>query len=160
MYAIFHSPTYRQRYAEFLKTDFPRLPLTSKPELFKQLCDLGDRLIELHLMEKPGEDITTYPIEGENIVDKVSYCEPKQEELGKVWINKTQYFEGVPQRVWEFYIGGYQVCDKWLKDRKGRTLSYEDLMHYKNIISAILETIELMNQIDIQIMNNGGFPFQ
>ncbi|MEY2833189.1 MAG: hypothetical protein RLZZ574_2448, partial [Cyanobacteriota bacterium] len=158
MYAIFHSPTYRQRYAEFLKTDFPRLPLTSKPELFKQLCDLGERLIELHLMQKHGEDITTYPIEGENIVDKVSYSEPKQDELGKVWINKTQYFEGVPQQVWDFYIGGYQVCDKWLKDRKGRTLRYEDLMHYKNIVSAISETINLIENIDQTINKFGGFP--
>jgi predicted helicase len=158
MYAIFHSPAYRKRYAEFLKTDFPRLPLTSKPELFKQLCDLGDRLIELHLMEKPGEDITTYPIEGENIVDKVSYSEPINNELGKVWINKTQYFKGVSQQVWEFYIGGYQVCEKWLKDRKGRTLSYEDLMHYKNIVSAISETIDLMNKIDKTIEKHDGFP--
>lgn len=158
IYAIFHSPTYRKRYAEFLKTDFPRLPLTSKPELFKQLCDLGDRLIELHLMEKHGEDITTYPIEGENMVDKVSYSEPKQDELGKVWINKTQYFKGVSQQVWEFYIGGYQVCDKWLKDRKGRTLSYEDLMHYKNIVSAISETIDLMKSIDQTIDKFSGFP--
>ena len=151
MYAVFHSPTYRQRYAEFLKTDFPRLPLTSNPKLFKQLCDLGDRLIELHLMEQYSEAITSYPVEGNNVVDKVRYTEPKQEELGKVWINKTQYFEGVPQRVWDFYIGGYQVCHKWLKDRKGRTLSYEDLEHYHNIISAISETIDLMNKIDLLI---------
>lgn len=109
-------------------------------------------------MEKHSKDITTYPIEGENIVDKVSYSEPKKEELGKVWINKTQYFEGVPQQVWEFYIGGYQVCDKWLKDRKGRTLSYEDLMHYKNIVSTISETIDLMKNIDLTINKFGRFP--
>lgn len=75
----------------------------------------------------------------------------KEEAFGKVWINKTQYFEGVPQQVWDFYIGGYQVCHKWLKDRKGRTLSYEDLEHYHNIISAISETIDLMNKIDLLI---------
>lgn len=179
MYAVFHSPTYRQRYAEFLKTDFPRLPLTSNPQLFKQLCDLGDRLIELHLMEKHGENFTSYPIEGNNVVDKIRYSEPKTSpptpllvgegskkikekkvELGKVWINKTQYFEGVPQQVWDFYIGGYQVCHKWLKDRKGRTLSYEDLMHYQNIVSAISETIDLMNKIDNIINRFGGFPLK
>ena len=168
MYAVFHSPTYRKRYGEFLKTDFPRLPLTSNPKLFKQLCELGDRLIELHLMEKHGEAITSYPIEGNNVVDKVRYDPPqpplekgeKEKTLGKVWINKTQYFEGVPQQVWDFYIGGYQVCHKWLKDRKGRTLSYEDLMHYQNIIGAISETIDLMNKIDFVIKESGGFPIK
>ena len=158
MYAVFHSPTYRDRYGEFLKTDFPRLPLTSQPKLFKQLCDLGDRLIELHLMEGHGEEIASYPIEGNNVVDKVRYSEPKADESGKVWINKTQYFDGVPQQVWDFYIGGYQVCHKWLKDRKGRTLSYEDLTHYQSIVSAISETIELMDNIDRTINNFGGFP--
>jgi Type ISP C-terminal specificity domain len=93
-----------------------------------------------------------------DIVDKVIYSEPTEQELGKVWINKTQYFEGVSQEVWDFYIGGYQVCDKWLKDRKGRTLSYEDLMHYKNIIAAISETIDLMEKIDKTIEKYSGFP--
>ena len=158
MYAVFHSPTYRDRYSEFLKTDFPRLPLTSQPKLFKQLCDLGDRLIELHLMEGYGEEIAGYPIEGNNVVDKVRYSEAKADELGKVWINKTQYFDGVPREVWDFYIGGYQVCHKWLKDRKGRTLSYEDLTHYQNTVSAIAETIELMASIDLTIEQFGGFP--
>ena len=186
MYAVFHSPTYRKRYAEFLKTDFPRLPLTSNLKLFKILCELGDRLIELHLMEKRSEDIASYPIEGNNVVDKVRYDLPqphpqplsykergelqgegskktrgeKEEAFGKVWINKTQYFEGVPQQVWDFYIGGYQVCHKWLKDRKGRTLSYEDLLHYQNIVSAISETIDLMNQIDNIIDRFNGFPLK
>ena len=189
MYAVFHSPTYRDRYSEFLKTDFPCLPLTSQPKLFKRLCDLGDRLIELHLMEEHAEEITSYPIEGDNVVEKVRYSEqrssanakrsslakrgdgasapprmhsgdlePKADELGKVWINKTQYFEGVPPQVWDFYIGGYQVCHKWLKDRKGRTLSYEDLTHYQNTVSAISETIELMASIDLAINKSGGFP--
>ena len=160
MYAVFHSPTYRKRYGEFLKTDFPRLPLTSQPKLFKQLCNLGDRLIELHLMEEHGEEITGYPIEGNNLVDKVRYTEPKANESGKVWINKSQYFDGVPQQVWGFYIGGYQVCHKWLKDRKGRTLSYEDLTHYQKIVSAISETIELMKNIDYTIEDFGGFPIK
>nr|WP_319418896.1 type ISP restriction/modification enzyme [Pleurocapsa sp. FMAR1] len=166
MYAVFHSPTYRDRYSEFLKTDFPRLPLTSQPKLFKKLCDLGDRLIELHLMEKHGEEITSYPVEGDNVVDKVRYGLPqapfkkgeKKAELGKVWINKTQYFDGVSPEVWDFYIGGYQVCDKWLKDRKGRTLSYEDLIHYQNTVSAISETIKLMESINQTIEQFGGFP--
>ena len=160
IYAVFHSPTYRDRYSEFLKTDFPRLPLTSQPKLFKQLCDLGDRLIELHLMEKHGDEIASYPIEGDDIVDKVRYSEPKQKELGKVWINETQYFDGVPPEVWDFYIGGYQVCQKWLKDRKERTLSYEDLIHYQNIVSAISETTDLMEKIDRTIDNFGGFPIK
>ena len=160
MYAVFHSPNYRERYGEFLKTDFPRLPLTSQPKLFKQLCELGDRLIALHLMEEHGKEIASYPIEGDNVVDKVRYSEPKADESGKVWINKTQYFDGVPQQVWDFYIGGYQVCHKWLKDRKSRTLSYEDLTHYQNIVSAISETIKIMKNIDRTINDFGDFPIK
>jgi len=116
-------------------------------------------------MESYGKELTNYPVEGNNTVDKIRYDPPQpslekegEEKTGKVWINKTQHFEGISQQVWEFYIGGYQVCHKWLKDRKGRTLSYEDLEHYHNIVSAIAETIELMEKIDFTINKYGGFP--
>ncbi len=145
-YAVFHSPTYRTRYAEFLKIDFPRLPLTSDKELFKALAAKGAELVSLHLMESLAlnKPITKYPITGSNTVDKISYDDNNQ----RVNINKTQYFEGVPPEVWNFHIGGYQVCQKWLKDRKGRTLTYDDLTHYQKVIVALKETIRLMVKID------------
>jgi len=145
-YAVFHSPTYRSRYAEFLKTDFPRLPLTSNKALFKALVAKGAELVALHLMESPKLNnlITNYPVSGSSTVEKVSYDENSK----RVYINKLQYFEGVPSEVWNFQIGGYQVCHKWLKDRKGRTLSYDDLHHYQRIVVALKETIRLMQEID------------
>ncbi len=159
MYAVFHSPTYRTRYAEFLKIDFPRLPLTSIKPLFRKLCKLGDELVGLHLMEKHGPEMTSYPIEGEHEVEKVRYTEPGQgSDYGQVWINKDQYFENVPQEIWEFHIGGYQVCHKWLKDRKGRNLSFDDIKHYMNIVSALSETIRIMKEIDKAIDKHGGWP--
>jgi predicted helicase len=158
MYAVLHSPTYRSRYAEFLKMDFPRLPLTSNPELFRKLCALGDELVSLHLMEKQGKKITGYPVAGDSAVETVRYTEPQCEARGRVWINATQYFDGVPKEVWEFHVGGYQVCSKWLKDRKGRKLTYDDLTHYQQIVSALAETIVLMEQIDAAITASGGWP--
>ena len=154
-YAVFHSPTYRSRYAEFLKIDFPRLPLTSNKELFRALAAKGAELVALHLMELPilNNLITRYPVSGSNTVDKVSYDENTQ----RVYVNKTQYFEGVPPEVWDFHIGGYQVCQKWLKDRKGRTLTYDDLTHYQKVIVALKETIRLMAEIDELIP---GWPME
>jgi len=159
IYAIFHSPMYRQRYAEFLKIDFPRLPLTSNAQLFRELCKLGEKLVSLHLMEKYGQNMPKYPVPGSNIVEKVEYTQPiDTPEQSRVWINKTQYFEGVPPQVWEFHVGGYQVCQKWLKDRKGRELSYDDIKHYQRIVAALAETIQLMEQIDATIEEHGGWP--
>jgi len=150
-YAVFHSPTYRTRYAEFLKIDFPRLPLTSNKELFKALAEKGAELVSLHLMESPALNnlitdylITDYPVTGSNEVEKVNYDDNNQ----RVYINKTQYFEGVPTEVWEFHIGGYQVCQKWLKDRKGRILAYDDLTHYQKVIVSLKETTRLMEEVN------------
>jgi len=145
-YAVFHSPNYRTRYAEFLKIDFPRLPLTSDKALFKALTEKGAELVSLHLMESPmlNKPIIKYPVTGSNEVDKVSY----DEETQRTYINKVQYFEGISQEVWEFHIGGYQVCQKWLKDRKGRTLTYDELAHYQKVVVALKETIRLMDEID------------
>jgi predicted helicase len=152
IYAVFHSPTYRTRYAEFLKIDFPRVPLTSDVELFRSLCKLGEKLVGLHLLESPevGQFITRYPIAGDNRVEKgyPKYAAPKDGQSGRVNINPSQYFEGVPPEVWEFYIGGYQVPEKWLKDRRGRQLSYDDLTHYQQVVVALQKTIELMAEID------------
>lgn len=157
MYAIFYSSTYRERYAEFLKTDFPRLPLTSNLDLFRELCEIGARLVALHLMEAEGQDLPTYPVRGSDIVEKIEYSEGLGSEYGYVRINEAQRFEGISLKVWEFYIGGYQVCQKWLKDRKGKHLSYENIKHYQLIVAALKESIALMEQIDEAISEHGGW---
>ncbi|MCB9422166.1 MAG: DNA methyltransferase [Ardenticatenaceae bacterium] len=156
IYAIFHSPTYRQRYAEFLKIDFPRVPITTNAALFRTLCELGQKLVGLHLLEAPAvsQHITTYPIPGDNTVAKgyPQYTPPKGEQAGRVYINKAQYFAGIAPDLWEFRIGGYQVLDKWLKDRRGRALTYDDLTHYQATIVALQQTMALMEQIDAAIL--------
>ena len=159
MYAVFHSPVYRERYAEFLKIDFPRLPLTTNVELFRELCALGVELAGLHRMEKHAPLITRYPVPGDNTLDASRYTAPDQGAVeGRVWINATQYFEGVPPEVWEFRIGGYQVADKWLKDRKGRRLTYDDLTHYQRTLAALRRTMELMDMVEEAIERHGGWP--
>ena len=157
-YAVFHSPTYRERYAEFLKIDFPRLPLTGDLDLFRDLAALGRELVALHLVDTNAAPllntpISPFPVVGSNEVEKVRYDETMQQ----IYINKTQYFKGVSTAVWEFHIGGYQVCDKWLKDRKGRKLSIKDIQHYQRILVALGETIRLMETIDARIP---AFPIE
>ncbi len=182
IYSVFHSPTYRSRYAAFLKIDFPRVPLTSDVDLFRMLCQLGADLVALHLMEdsypaaswkQPGATVTspfsllltTYPVTGDNLVEPghPRYVPPDGTQAGRVYINKgsatrpAQRFDGVPPEVWEFHVGGYQVCEKWLKDRRSRRLSYEDLTHYQRIVVALKETIRLMKEIDEAIP---GWPVE
>ena len=157
-YAIFHSPAYRKRYVEFLKGDFPRLPLTGNNALFAALVGLGAELVSLHLMESPRLEtfITLFPVSGPQVVEGVRY----EDNARRVYINSEQYFEGIQPDVWAFTIGGYQVCHKWLKDRKGRTLSFEDLHHYQKIVVALAETILLMGEIDSVIEALGGWPLK
>jgi predicted helicase len=153
IYAVFHSPEYRKRYAEFLKIDFPRVPLPRSKPLFCKLCSVGDELTKLHLMKAEIlEEQNKWPafdIEGSDIVEKgypkyVAHADRPQK--GKVYINKDQYFEGIRPEVWEFHVGGYQVCEKWLKDRRGRKLVYNDISHYRKITVALAETIGLMQK--------------
>ncbi|RLA92692.1 MAG: N-6 DNA methylase, partial [Deltaproteobacteria bacterium] len=110
----------------------------------------GEELVSLHLMESPklNQLITGFPVPGSNEVEKVRYAEPHEDVPGRVYINKTQYFEGIEPEVWDFRIGGYQVLHKWLKDRKGRKLSFDDLFHYQKIVVALKETMRLMEEID------------
>jgi len=109
------------------------------------------------LMEHLPKLETRYPEAGDNTVDAVRYTEPTSGVRGRVWINQTQYFDNVPPEVWDYHIGGYQVCQKWLKDRKGRQLSYDDLTHYRGIVAALARTIELQAAIDDAI---GEWPLQ
>ena len=149
IYAVLHPPTYREKYKEFLKIDFPRVPYPKDKKTFWQLVNLGSQIRQIHLLESPTVEkyITQYPIDGDNIVTKPKYQD------GKVYINDTQYFNNVPQTAWEFYIGGYQPAQKWLKDRKNRKLEFDDILHYQKIIVALTETDRLMkelNKIDIE----------
>lgn len=154
IYAVLHSPTYRDKYAEFLKIDFPRVPYPENGEQFRQLAEIGSELRKVHLMEHSdlAKLITTYPIAGDNVVgaipDRRRWELSEDGKKGKVWVNETQYFDNVPLVAWEFYIGGYQPAQKWLKDRRDRTLNFEDIMHYQRIIKALVMTDELMKQID------------
>lgn len=170
IYAILHAPSYRSRYAQLLKLDYPHVPLTSDTKLFSALARLGARLVGFHTMDAESAElqdpITSYPIRGTSEVAPgyPRYFAPgeldpltgKPLSEGRVYINRGnvrkgesgQYFDGVPPEVWEFHIGGYQVCDKWLKDRQKRELSFTDLTHYQRIIVALQETIRLMDAID------------
>ena len=143
IYAVLHSPTYRERYKEFLKIDFPRVPYPKNKKQFDVLVALGRELREIHLLESPkvSQFITTYPVSGSDTVEKISYKDTK------VFIDKEQYFGSVPEVAWNFYIGGYQPAQKWLKDRKGRTLTNEDIEHYQKIIVALVETDRIMKEI-------------
>ena len=144
IYAVLHSPTYREKYKEFLKIDFPRVPYPKDAKNFKKLVAFGTELRSFHLLESPkvNQFITTYPVAGTDKVEKLIYKD------GNVFINKDQFFGNVPESVWNFYIGGYQPAQKWLKDRKNRTLSNSDIEHYQKIIVALSETIRIMNEID------------
>ncbi len=144
IYAVLHSRTYREKYKEFLKTDFPRIPYPTNSTTFWQLVALGADIRQIHLLESPIVEkyITQYPIDGDNVVTKPKY------ENGKVFINDTQYFDNVPEVAWTFFIGGYQPAQKWLKDRKELTLEFDDILHYQKIIVALTQTDNIMTKIN------------
>lgn len=202
IYAVLHSPSYREKYKEFLKIDFPRVPYPKDADTFWQLVNLGGEIRELHLMESPAIDryITQYPIDGDNMVGKVKFIpyprtqkeksitnvqsysdeipnigvdtisfpqphlssnddmllhEPNEDylskgdqSLGRVYINEIQYFDNVPEVAWNFYIGGYQPAQKWLKDRKESKLEFEVILYYQKIIVALTETDRLIKEVD------------
>lgn len=154
VYAVLHSPTYRTNFYEFLKTDYPKVPYPN-PDTFWPLVDLGGRLRDLHLLDSALLDDTnsTYPVEGDNRVTRKMTktsrgYEQTNSETGRVWINDSQYFDNVPLIAWEFHIGGYQPAQKWLKDRNGMELSFNDIRHYQSIIAALMETHRLMHEVD------------
>ena len=143
IYAILYSPTYRQRYYDFLKYDFPRIPLPQDIEHFRTLAGFGQRLIDWHLLKDVQiPALHRFEGEGDGVIEKARYLD------GRVWINSTQYFTDVPEEVWEYEIGAYQVCEKWLKDRKGEVLRHEEVRQYRAILVAIAETLAVMAEID------------
>jgi predicted helicase len=155
IYAVFYSNTYRTKYAQFLKTDFPRVPFTKDKRLFKKLAEYGKRLTDLHLMpacashadrQSPELDspVAKFQGTGDKRVDKIKY----DKKAERVYINKDQYFEGLEENIWQYQIGGYQVCNKWLKDRKGKVLSLDDIKHYCKVATAIKHTINIQKSID------------
>ena len=176
IYAVFHSPAFRERYDQFLRADFPHVPIPRSVEIFRSLAELGQRLTDAHLMTstEPSSSPVSFPVTGDNIVEKAhpKYYAPGQKppgckspiESGRVYISKNncesgksgQYFEGIEPDVWEFRIGGYQPMDKWLKDRKGRTLTFDDQERYVGIADALRETIRIMDQVDVAIAEGGG----
>jgi len=154
VYAVLHSPNYRYRYREFLKSDYPKIPYPINNEIFRDLVKLGADLRQIHLLQSSivYNFITSFPITGSNEVPKAP-----EYKNGRVYINKDQYFEDVPEVAWNFYIGGYQPAQKWLKDRKGRVLNADDINHYQKIIVALTETDRIMKEIDqIDFMDSSG----
>lgn len=145
IYGVLHSPAYRETYAEFLKIDFPRVPFPSSPEAFRVISEQGEMLRRLHLMEEQAIGAAPYPFEGDgdDVVNKPRF------EDGRVWINSHQRFENVSEAAWSFRIGGYQPAQKWLKDRAGRMLSYDDVRHYQRVIKILVETDRIMTDIEI-----------
>jgi len=146
IYAILYSNIYRTKYAEFLKIDFPRIPFTKDYKLFSKIFEYGKRLVDLHLLKSEEFDtpIARFQGKGDNEVDKLRY-DDKQKRL---YFNRSQYFEGVTEEIWKYQIGSYKVCDKWLKDRKGRILNLGDIKHYCKVVTALKKTIEIQKEID------------
>ena len=144
IYAILYSNIYRQKYQEFLKIDFPRIPFTNDYKLFQKLGKFGEQLVGFHLLKSSDlvKPIAKFQGRNSNMVEKREY------EKGRIYINDEQYFEGIKPKIWEYQIGGYQILDKWLKDRKGRALSSEDIKHYCKVVTALSKTIEIQKQID------------
>ena len=146
-YGVLHDKNYREQYKEFLKIDFPRIPYPKDNEELQHYATIGKHLRELHLLESPELQalVTSFPIAGNNTITEIKRVDTGQKDKGNVYINDTQYFADVPLKAWEAYIGGYQPAQKWLKDRKGQTLSYNDIIHYQQMIVALQKTQEIIN---------------
>ncbi len=144
IYAVLHSPTYRRNYAEFLKTDFPRIPFVDDRQTFEKLAGLGRQLVQAHLLKDIPATLKVDITKGPDTVDKPVYAAPYQ----RLYFNAEQYFAPVPEDVWNFHIGGYQVLDKYLKSRKGRELSLDEKENIINVVKVLRLTIDRMQEID------------
>jgi predicted helicase len=144
IYAVLYCNAYRKKYAEFLKIDFPRVSYPAGAEQFRRLADFGGALRQAHLLEnaEPAEGLADFPIAGANKIETIAY------KNGNAYINKEQYFENVLAEIWQYCIGGYQPAQKWLKDRKGFPLAFDDIQHYRRIVTALKTTIQLQTRID------------
>ena len=159
LYAVLYTPSYRNRYADFLRRDFPRVPLPPGRELFDKFVIIGHELIALHTMEQKQPRVSRFDITGSNEVGKVRWVKGN-DDMGRVYINNSQHFDNVPQCVWDIHMGGYRVAEKWLKDRKGRQLSFEDVMHYHEVVAALSRTLELQAVLDALLDARGGWPLR
>ena len=154
IYGVLYTPSYREYYREFLKIDFPRIPYPENAEEFNRIAAIGEKLRKLHLMQEIPQPLTvSFNTSGDNIVSEIRYEKEipdrvGEDKVGKVFINKSQCFENVPELAWNFYIGGYQPAQKWLKDRKNRTLTYDNIEHYRKIIAILVETHNLMQELE------------
>jgi len=145
IYAVLYSNRYREKYAAFLQTDFPKVPITKDPHLFMDMARLGQKLVELHLMKSDqiSTSVVKFQGNGDDTVEK-----PEFKDKSQVFINQTRYFTGIDKEDWEYFIGGYQILQKWLKDRIGRKLSLEDIKHFCMVATTIKKTIEIQSEID------------
>ena len=152
IYAVLHRPSYRSRFAEFLRIGFPRIPAAADKREFRRLSKLGGELRELHLLESPFLDDAGHPFsaDGENKVENVRFSPDRSSRAGRgrVFINAKRHFADVPQAAWEYCVGGYYPAQKWLKDRKGRSLSFDDQRHYRRLLAALARTAELVGRLD------------
>ena len=158
LYAVLYTPGYRQRYADFLRRDFPRVPLSSDKKLFAAFVRLGHELIGLHTLQAPPARISGFPVAGTGEVVRPRFAIEAGQGAGRVWINDAQYFDGVPQAVWDMHIGGYRVAEKWLKDRRGRLLTYDDITHYQQVVAALNRTLAIQTELDAAVAAAGGWP--
>ena len=156
IYAILHALTYRQRYADQLKNDFPHIPLTTNRTLFQKLASLGEELKRLHLFQSNDTNLPAFPVSGNPQVERVQWIEVDQ----RVSINSTQYFAPIRREVWEFRVGGHCPAEKWLTDRKSRTLTFDDIQHYRRMCGALDKTVKIMEDIDNTIAEHGGWPLE
>ena len=156
MYALFYSETYRERFAPQLRIDYPRVLAPASEPLYEQLSRIGERLIEVHKLRLMPQTVTTkwINLRNDSIISGVKWSDET------IWIDSsgTIGLQGVPKDVWEYCIGGYQVCEKWMKNRKGRPLTQEDLVYYQNVVAAIAETLRLAGDVEEAIKRSGGFP--
>jgi predicted helicase len=159
IYAIANSKDYRNRYADPLLRDFPRIPITRNKGLFRKLVELGTKLIRFHTMEDESLELPNFPIVGSNKITTIKY-EPGEdpEAMGKVWINDAQYFDGVSSQSWEYQIGGNPVMETWLGHRKGRELDSEDFEHFQLMVASLQEARIITEEIDSAIISFGGWP--
>ncbi|MCE3004035.1 MAG: N-6 DNA methylase [Xanthomonadaceae bacterium] len=159
IYAVLYTPSFRLRYAPLLKRDFPRIPLPVCKAIFDQFARIGRQLVRLHTMETKEPRITRFDVAGTNQISTVRWA-PAAADKGRLYINEEQYFDGVPMNAWEMHVGGYRVAEKWLKDRKGRQLSFEDVMHYHEVVAALARTLELQAELDRIVAEHGGWPLK